>query len=228
MLIVISPALWPRNRNCPPAHRARSRPPAAYGQFDTNRHYCYYCEDYKIPNGFSSFLIPESGLGYGVSARFGAGRNYCDMTHSQGPDDTGHFLKKKVFVAAVSDPGKTTRNAFAVVVNGQGQHALWPAGLELPAAGGGSRPPCPGRPAWTPSPAHGGTSLRPASTRANRDCDPQPDQRLATRRGPNSAGTRFRTPATPDLPMSCSPGRRPAWRFGRRHRRGNAADLSRA
>jgi amino acid adenylation domain-containing protein/thioester reductase-like protein len=36
-------------------------------------------------------------------------------------------------VAAVSDPGKTTRNAFAVVVNDQGQHALWQAELELPA-----------------------------------------------------------------------------------------------
>ena len=33
----------------------------------------------------------------------------------------------------MSDPGKTTPNAFAVVVNDQGQHALWPAGLELPA-----------------------------------------------------------------------------------------------
>ena len=36
-------------------------------------------------------------------------------------------------MAAVSDPGKTTRNAFAVVVNDQGQHALWQAELELPA-----------------------------------------------------------------------------------------------
>ena len=36
-------------------------------------------------------------------------------------------------MAAVSDPEKTTRNAFAVVVNDQGQHALWQAELELPA-----------------------------------------------------------------------------------------------
>ena len=35
-------------------------------------------------------------------------------------------------MGAVSDPGKTTRNAFAVVVNDQGQQALWQAGLELP------------------------------------------------------------------------------------------------
>ena len=36
-------------------------------------------------------------------------------------------------MAAVSDPGKTTRNAFAVVVNDRGQQALWQAELELPA-----------------------------------------------------------------------------------------------
>ncbi len=36
-------------------------------------------------------------------------------------------------MGAVSDPGKTTQNAFAVVVNDQGQQALWQAGLELPA-----------------------------------------------------------------------------------------------
>jgi non-ribosomal peptide synthetase component F len=36
-------------------------------------------------------------------------------------------------MAAVSDPGKTTRNAFAIVVNDQGRHALWQAELELPA-----------------------------------------------------------------------------------------------
>jgi amino acid adenylation domain-containing protein/thioester reductase-like protein len=33
----------------------------------------------------------------------------------------------------MSDPGAATQNAFAVVVNDQGQHALWPAELELPA-----------------------------------------------------------------------------------------------
>jgi amino acid adenylation domain-containing protein/thioester reductase-like protein len=36
-------------------------------------------------------------------------------------------------VAAVSDPGKRTRNAFAIVVNDHGRHALWPAELDLPA-----------------------------------------------------------------------------------------------
>jgi hypothetical protein len=66
------------------------------GGFDANQHYCYYCEDYKIPGNFSSFLIPESGGGYGVLAEPGAGRNYCDMTHSQGPDDMGHFLEKSI------------------------------------------------------------------------------------------------------------------------------------
>jgi MbtH protein len=35
-------------------------------------------------------------------------------------------------MAAVSDPGKTWRNAFAVVVNDQGQHSVWQAELELP------------------------------------------------------------------------------------------------
>ena len=35
-------------------------------------------------------------------------------------------------MAAVSDPGKITRDLFAVVVNDQGQHALWPAELDLP------------------------------------------------------------------------------------------------
>src|SRR6202044_1920695 len=44
-------------------------------------------------------------------------------------------------------------------------------------AGGGSRPPCPGRPAWTPSPAPGRTSPRPASALAHRDNQPRPDQR---------------------------------------------------
>ncbi|MGI8447529.1 MAG: MbtH family NRPS accessory protein, partial [Streptosporangiaceae bacterium] len=33
----------------------------------------------------------------------------------------------------MSDPGKTTRNDFAVVVNDHGRHALWQAGLDLPA-----------------------------------------------------------------------------------------------
>jgi len=33
----------------------------------------------------------------------------------------------------VNDPGKTTGNAFVVVVNDQGQHALWRAELDLPA-----------------------------------------------------------------------------------------------
>jgi len=36
-------------------------------------------------------------------------------------------------VAAVGDPGKNARNAFAVVVNDLGQHALWQAELDLPA-----------------------------------------------------------------------------------------------
>src|ERR1700727_706741 len=45
----------------------------------------------------------------------------------------GTFPRKKAFVAAVSDAEKTTRNAFAVVVNDRGQHALWQAELELPA-----------------------------------------------------------------------------------------------
>lgn len=36
-------------------------------------------------------------------------------------------------MAAVSDPRKPARNAFAVVVNGHGQHALWQADLDLPA-----------------------------------------------------------------------------------------------
>jgi amino acid adenylation domain-containing protein/thioester reductase-like protein len=36
-------------------------------------------------------------------------------------------------VAAVSDPRKPARNAFAVVVNDHGQHALWQADLDLPA-----------------------------------------------------------------------------------------------
>src|SRR5580704_11909389 len=49
------------------------------------------------------------------------------------PGRYGTFPRKKAFVAAVSDPEETTRNAFAVVVNDQGQHALWQAELELPA-----------------------------------------------------------------------------------------------
>jgi len=35
-------------------------------------------------------------------------------------------------MAAASDPGKTTRDVFAVVVNDRGQHALWQAELDLP------------------------------------------------------------------------------------------------
>src|ERR1700722_4643777 len=45
----------------------------------------------------------------------------------------GTFPRKKAFVAVVTDPEKTTRNAFTVVVNDEGQHALWQAKLELPA-----------------------------------------------------------------------------------------------
>ena len=35
-------------------------------------------------------------------------------------------------MAAVSGPGKTVRDAYAVAVNDRGQHALWQAGLDLP------------------------------------------------------------------------------------------------
>ena len=35
-------------------------------------------------------------------------------------------------MAAVSGPGKTTQDTYAVAVNDRGQHALWQAGLELP------------------------------------------------------------------------------------------------
>src|SRR5580704_10847188 len=49
------------------------------------------------------------------------------------PGRYGTFPRKKAFVAAVSDPEETTQNAFSVVVNDQGQHALWQAELELPA-----------------------------------------------------------------------------------------------
>ena len=35
-------------------------------------------------------------------------------------------------MAAVTGRGKTTQDAYAVAVNDRGQHALWPAELDLP------------------------------------------------------------------------------------------------
>ena len=45
-----------------------------------------------------------------------------------------HFrtLHGKLLVATVSQPGGTAPDAFVVVVNDQGQHALWQAELDLP------------------------------------------------------------------------------------------------
>ena len=58
-------------------------------------------------------------------------------------------------------------------------------------AGGGSRPPCPGRPAWTPSPAPGRTSLRPASALARWATSPG---RISTGRSAGNQGGQRRHP----------------------------------
>ena len=71
------------------------------------------------------------------------------------------------------DPGKITRNAFAVVVNDQGQHALWQAGLELPAGWRRQSAAMPRR-ACLDAIADAWPDIAPASVRAGAPGQPSP------------------------------------------------------
>ena len=75
-------------------------------------------------------------------------------------------------MAAVSDPVKATRNSFAVVVNDQGQHALWQAELELP--GWRRQSAAMPRQACLDAIAGGWPDIAPASVRAGAPGHPSP------------------------------------------------------